>query len=111
MTTQDVRPVCMFCQTRFTLAPGTTPTRCESWRSPDGAHVERRVATPEQRARMRLEREAEITVTLCAGQEVPTEILTKVVEAVKAGKIPAPTPFDAAALREGKPVTGQTSLF
>lgn len=51
--TLDVRPVCMFCQTRFTLAPGTTPTRCESWRSPDGAHVERRVATPDQLARLK----------------------------------------------------------
>jgi hypothetical protein len=90
--TQDVRPVCMFCHTRFTLASGTTPTRCESWRSPDGAHVERRVATPEQRARMRLD-----------GQPVniPSE-KTKTL---------SPTPFDAAALREGKPATGQTSLF
>lgn len=95
--TQDVRPVCMFCQTRFTLAPGSTPTRCESWRSPDGAHVERRVATPEQRARMRLESELREAVDNMREKAKPA--------------IPTPTPFDAAALREGKPATGQAALF
>lgn len=125
MTREDCWPVCMFCQTRFTLAPGAEPTTCVSWRSPDGAHVERRVATPEQRARMRLEtppppprpktpygpndpdpaRKAPVPPP-------PPRPTDRPYAPWKAGEeIPAPTPFDAAALRAGKPATGQTSLF
>lgn len=117
--TRDVRPVCMFCQTRFTLAPGTTPTRCESWRSLDGAHVERRVATPEQRARMRLE--APPRPTTLYGPKDPDPAHNAPTPAppprpterppTAPVKAAAPTPFDAAALRAGKPATGQTSLF
>jgi hypothetical protein len=73
----------MFCHERFSLAEGAAST-CASWRSLDGQHAERRTATHEQHARLRLD--APVVVTTCAGQEIPVEILTKVVEAVKSGK-------------------------
>lgn len=93
--TPDVRPVCMFCQTRFSLAAGQE-TPCDSWRAIDRQHAERRTATPEQHARLRLEAEL----------REPADNMRE-----KAKPIPAPTPFDAAALRAGKPATGQTALF
>src|SRR4249920_3789555 len=80
----DVRPTCMFCHQRFSLRPGEPPTRCESWRSLDGQHAERRVATPEQHARLRLDAD-------------PGTFISKKAKPA----IPSPTPFDADALRAG----------
>jgi hypothetical protein len=88
----------MFCVSRFSVTPdGAQSTPCESWRSLDGAHAELRTATPEQHARLRLERE-------------PADIIPAKAKPAPS-KIPAPTPFDAAALRAGKPTTGQAGLF
>lgn len=101
----DVRPTCMFCHQRFSLRPGEPPTRCESWRSLDGQHVERRVATPEQHARLKLDHEPDM--------KHPKQIEWEKTDAYKAAAkgIPKPTPFDADALRAGKPRTDQQGLF
>ncbi len=115
MTREDVRPVCMFCQTRFSLAAGKE-TPCESWRSLDRQHVERRVATPEQLARMRPDAEPANNMRQKAKPDSDfgfTTLMDPDDPPIWNGpaKRPAPTPPDAAALRAGKPATGQTSLF
>lgn len=92
MNAPDVRPVCMYCLQRFSLRPGETASGCESWRALNGEHVERRVATPEQHARLKLD-------------------APPVVDKAAPKGIPSPTSFDADALRAGKPATGQSSLF
>jgi len=93
----------MFCQTRFSLASGQE-TPCDSWRAIDRQHAERRTATPEQLARLRLETQPDM--------KVPAQIAWEKTDAYKAAAATlGPTPFDAAALRDGKPATGQTSLF
>lgn len=91
--TLEVRPVCMFCLSRFSVTPdGAQSAPCESWRAIDALHAERRTATPEQHARLRLERQP---------ANIPPEKTRPL----------SPTPFDAAALRAGKPTTPQPGLF
>lgn len=116
--TLDARPVCMFCQTRFSLALGET-SACESWRAINREHVERRVATPEQHARLKLEAElSKLADNICAKAKPDADFGFETLmdpddDVIRSGtkKIPAPTPFDAAALRVGKPTTPQPGLF
>lgn len=98
-------PLCILCDACYSLAPGSTTAVCPDPRNA-GVHIVRNHPIPPE-DRAVLDRKA------APDTKHPMQVEWEKTDAYKAADAtskPAPTPFDAAVLRAGKP-TGQTSLF